>query len=106
MSGRYDREYITRHEQIRYKLMDMMRTSERGCFEVAKIATELGMDQRTVRAHLRIIEVDNAGVFMDPAEKQFCTKEGIMLLASRLESSDIGNGRKDEEKGEDTTSKK
>ena len=47
----------------------MTKDFECGCFPVSKIAAELGMDQRTVRAHLKIIEIDNAGVFLDPMEK-------------------------------------
>jgi len=56
------------------------------------------MDQRTVRAHLKILEVDNAGVFVDPEEKEFCTREGITLLAKKLGLTKIteqGTGRKD-----------
>jgi predicted transcriptional regulator len=36
---------------------------------VSKIAAELGMDQRTVRAHLKIPEIDKTGVFLDAEEK-------------------------------------
>jgi len=84
MDGHYERDYIAKHEQIRNKLLEMIKHSDRACFEVAKIAAELRMDQRTVRAHLKIMEVDNIGVFMDPSEKQFCTKEGITILANML----------------------
>ena len=83
-SSKRDRDYIARHEQIWNKLIEMAEQSERGCIKVSKIATELGMDQRTVRAHLKIIEVDNAGVFVDSDEKEFCTREGIALLAKRM----------------------
>ena len=88
MSGRYDREYIAKHEQIRNKLMDVVKESGRGCVLVAEIASVLGMDQRTVRAHLKVMEVDNIGVFTDPTEKQFCTKEGIAILANMLKLSE------------------
>ena len=84
MPGKYERDYITKHERIRNKLLEMVKNSDRACFEVAKIAAELGMDQRTIRAHLKIMEVDSIGVFMDPSEKQFCTKEGISMLASMM----------------------
>lgn len=84
MSGKYDREYTARHEKIVAKLVEMVAQSGYACFPISKLATELGMDQRTVRGHLKIIEIDNAGAFMDPEEKQFCTKEGIALLAKRL----------------------
>ena len=42
------------------------------------------MDVRTVRAHLEIMEVDAVGVFLDTTRKQFCTKEGVALLANSL----------------------
>lgn len=84
MSSKPDRDYIARHEQIWNKLMKMAEESNRGCIQVSKIASELGMDHRTVRAHLKIIEVHNAGVFVDSDEKEFCTKEGIALLAKRM----------------------
>jgi hypothetical protein len=45
------------------------------------------MDPRTVRSHLRVMEVDMLGVFMDLSEKQFCTKEGVSLLANILKTS-------------------
>ena len=84
MQSKGNRDYTIRHERIVDKLMEMAQECNCGCFPVPKIATALGMDQRTVRAHLRIIEIDNGGVFLDPDEKQFCTKEGLVLLANRL----------------------
>ena len=41
------------------------------------------MYQGTVRAYLRIVEVDNAGVFIDPQEKGFYAREGVTVLAGR-----------------------
>ncbi|MFC1927993.1 hypothetical protein ACFLWC_07775 [Chloroflexota bacterium] len=98
MCAKYDRDYIARHEQIWNKLIETAEKSNRGCIEVSKIAAELKMDQRTVRAHLRIIEVDNAGVFIDPEGKQFCTKEGIALLASRLGLKELATEKETESK--------
>ena len=89
MAGKHDRDYIAKHEQIRDKLMEMAKESDCGCFSVPKIAAELGMDQRTVRSHLKLIEVDNAGIFVDPEEKEFCTKDGVVLLAKRLGLKEI-----------------
>ena len=88
MRGKYERDYTARHERIRNKLMEMAKECDCGCFPVPKIATELRMDQRTVRAHLKILEIDSAGVFLDPTEKEFCTKEGIALLANILKVSE------------------
>jgi predicted transcriptional regulator len=84
MRDKYDRDYINRHKQIVNKLVEMIDKGGSGCVSVTKIADELGMDQRTVRAHLKIIEVNHAGVFADNEEKQFCTREGVTLLAKRL----------------------
>ena len=96
MQSKREQDYLTRHAQIRNKLLDMVKTSEHACFEVAKIASELGMDQRTVRSHLKIMELDNCGLFVDPGNKEFCPKEGIALLAHVLklneQSVDDRNG--------------
>ena len=71
--------------------MEMAKDGDYACFSVSKIAAELGMDHRTVRAHLKILEIYNAGVFVDPEEKEFCTKEGITLLAKRLGLQEIAD---------------
>ena len=98
MHGKYERSYTGRHEQILNKIMEMIEESDHGCLEVSKIATALKMDQRTVRAHLRIVELDNAGVFADPEGKQFCTKEGVALLAKRLGLKEIADEQETEPK--------
>lgn len=84
MSNNRQRDYLTRHKKIRDKLIDIVNSTGSGCVDVSKLAYQLGMDVRTVRAHLEIMEVDFAGVFVDSTKKQFCTKEGIALLASTL----------------------
>ena len=84
MGGKREQDYIARHERIKDKLLELIKESDFACFEVAKLASDLGMDQRTVRSHLRIMEVDSVGVFVDPDEKQFCTREGIAMLANML----------------------
>jgi DNA-binding transcriptional ArsR family regulator len=84
MNSKFDRAYVERHQQIRDRLIQMVKESKRGCFHVSEIATALGMDQRTVRAHLKILEIDNAGIFLDHKEKEFCTKEGLALLAEKI----------------------
>ena len=91
MTSKRDRDYVARHQQIWNKLIEMAEGSGRGCVSVPRIAAELGMDQRTVRSHLKIIEVNNAGVFTDLEEKEFCTKEGITLLAKRLGLLQVAN---------------
>lgn len=84
MRGKTNRDYTVRHQKITEKLMQMCRESDSGCFAIPRIASELGMDQRTVRAHLKILEIHRGGIFLDPEERQFCTKEGLVLLAQRL----------------------
>ena len=84
MTSKHDRNYVARHKQIVNKLMEMVEESGSGCVLVTKVADELGMDRRTVRAHLKIIEANHAGVFADTGEREFCTKEGVALLAKRL----------------------
>ena len=84
MERNSSQNYITKHQKIKDKLIEKSRTSEHACFDVAQLALDLKMDIRTVRAHLKIMEVDAIGVFMDAGQKQFCTKDGIALLANAL----------------------
>ena len=84
MDSKHEREYTARHKEIRNKLLQMAKDSHCACFHVSKIATELGWDQRTVRAHLKILEIDKTGVFLDAEEKEFCTREGLTLLVDKI----------------------
>ena len=84
MSNTHEREYIDKHEQIMSKLLQMVEETGSGCISVHQIAVELGMDQRTVKSHLKIMEIHNAGVFADPNEKEFCTREGLVMLAKKI----------------------
>jgi predicted ArsR family transcriptional regulator len=87
MTNKRQRDYLNRHRKIRDTLLDTVKSSGRGCVDVTQLASRLGMDVRTVRAHLEIMEVDSAGLFVDSTKKQFCTKEGIALLANSLKLS-------------------
>ena len=83
-SARLHRSYVIKHEQIASKLKELSEKCDCACLPVSKLAAELGIDERTVRAHLRIMQIHGVGVFNDPSEKEFCTKEGIVLLARKL----------------------
>ena len=89
MSNTHEREYVDKHELIMSKLLQMVEESGSGCVSVHQVAVELGMDQRTVRSHLKIMEIHNAGVFVDPKKKEFCTKEGLILLAKKIGLKEI-----------------
>ena len=84
MSNKSKRDYIAKHEKIKDKLTELSETSEHACFSVSRLASELKMDVRTVRAHLKIMEIDAMGTFLDDEQKQFCTKEGVTMLANIL----------------------
>ena len=84
MSGKRERDYIATHQHVKKKLVELASESEHACIDVTRLASSLGMDIRTVRSHLKIMEVDAVGVFMDSGLKQFCTKEGITLLNNML----------------------
>ena len=83
-SDGFHRNYVIKHEQIASKLKELARKCDCACLPVSKIATELGIDERTARAHLKIMQIHGIGVFNDPREKEFCTKEGIATLARKL----------------------
>ena len=84
MSSKNQRDYLDRHRRIKGKLIETINSTGHACVDVSQLAQQLGMDIRTVRAHLEVMEVDAAGVFVDPAQKLFCTKEGVALLANTL----------------------
>lgn len=84
MCAESKQDYLTKHKQIRNKLAELSSKGGRACVDVSRLASELGMDTRTVYSHLKIMEVDGVGVFMDIDEKQFCTKQGIALLSAML----------------------
>lgn len=88
MTSNRQRDYLAIHKRIREKLIDTVNSTGRGCVDVMQLAYRLRMDVRTVRAHLEIMEVDSAGLFIDSSKKQFCTKEGIALLANALKLRD------------------
>ena len=84
MNSEKERDYVAKHKKIREKLTEVISQCDCSCISVPKIAAELGMDERTVRSHLKIMEVDNVGAFLDPDGKAFCTKDGIIQLAKGL----------------------
>jgi len=86
MSNKTKQNYISIHLKIKNKLFEMTKKNKRACVDVSQLASQLGMDIRTTKSHLRVMEVDRVGVFMDPDKKQFCTKEGVTLLANALKS--------------------
>jgi hypothetical protein len=91
MNNHSKRDYIAKHEKIRDKLLELSKASGYPCFSVARLASELKMDTRTVRAHLKIMELDAIGAFTDAEQKQFCTKEGISLLANTFKTYERSN---------------
>ncbi len=91
MTNKTKQNYISIHLQIKKKLFEITKRNKRACVDVAQLASYLGMDKRTTRSHLKVMEVDGVGVFMDPDEKQFCTKEGVTLLANLIKSNKTNN---------------
>jgi hypothetical protein len=81
---RYNRNYVIKHERIVNKLKELVAQREYGCVPVSMLAKQLKTDERTVRAHLRIMQIHGLGVFNDSREKEFCTPEGILQLAEKV----------------------
>jgi len=56
----------------------MAKDGDYACLRVSIIVVELGMDQRTVRAHLKILEGDRAGISLtseSPRKRSFALKK-------------------------------
>jgi DNA-binding transcriptional ArsR family regulator len=92
MGSRYNKDYVERHQKIVNKLVDLVEEEDCACLPVSKLAAEVGMDQRTVRTHLKILEIHYAGVFVDGDDREFCTREGVASLAKRLRLSEVADG--------------
>ena len=92
MGSRYNKDYVDRHQKIVNKLLDLVAEHDCACLPVSKLATEVGMDQRTVRTHLKIIEIHYAGVFVDGDDREFCTKEGVASLARKMRLGEVADG--------------
>jgi len=92
MGSRYNKDYVERHQKIVSKLIELVQEHDCACLPVSRLATEVGMDQRTVRTHLKIIEIHHAGVFVDGDDREFCTREGVASLVKRLRLSDAADG--------------
>jgi hypothetical protein len=86
MGSEFKQDYISKHQKIRDKLIELSRTKDYACISVPRLASELKMDIRTVRAHLKIMELDTIGVFMDDEQKQFCTREALALLTNTIKA--------------------
>jgi hypothetical protein len=91
MATNRKQDYLAKHKRIRDELIEIVNSTGCGCVDVSQLSDRLGMDVRTVRAHLEIMEVDSAGVFVNPTKKQFCTKEGISILANAVKLSASNN---------------
>ena len=87
MSNNHQRNYLARHKSIRNTLIETVNDTRHGCIDISQLPYRLRMIVRTVRAHLKIMEIDSVGVFVDSAQKQFCTKVDIALLANTLKLS-------------------
>ena len=84
MGNKTKQNYITIHQQIKNKLVEMTERNKYACVDVTQLASLLGKDQRTTKSHLKIMEIDGVGVFLNPDEKQFCTREGLTIIANIL----------------------
>ena len=91
MSSNRHKNYLSKHRQIKDKLTEITNITGRGCVDVSQLSRQVGMDVRTVRNHLEIMEADSVGVFVDSTKKQFCTVEGITLLANFLKTNRSDN---------------
>ncbi len=79
-----EKEYVESHKRVKKKIEEKGTQSKRPCVSVGDIAEELGMDIRTLRAHLELMEIDEYGTYLDDKERYFCPMERIEEIAERL----------------------
>ena len=80
----YSRDYVEKHKKIKERFESITNENICGCVPVKRLADDLKMDQRTVRSHLEIITMHKEGVYLDPENKIFCSKKGVMRLAEKV----------------------
>ncbi|MCK4481879.1 hypothetical protein KAU55_01540 [Candidatus Bathyarchaeota archaeon] len=79
------REYVEKHRQVKEKVEEIISKCACACVPVRKLSEELKMDDRTVKAHLEILEMHKIGTYLDPDKKVFCTANGIKKIADKLD---------------------
>jgi len=78
------REYVEKHRQIKEKVDEISSRCKCACIPVRELSEELKMDERTVKAHLEILEMHKVGTYLDSNRKVFCTTNGIKKIAKKL----------------------
>ena len=73
-------KWVKRHQRVK-KFLDEY---DSPCISISTLAKELGMDPRTARAHLEVMQVDRVGAFTDDSKNVFCRKEVIAEFARRF----------------------
>ena len=86
MSYQRKNNYNSKHKRINNFLVELKKYNYSACVSVYHMALMLRMDYRTVKSHLKVMETDGMGAFIDTREKVFCTKEGINRLAKKMKS--------------------
>ena len=78
------REYVEKHRQVKKKIEEISSECACACIPTRKLSEELKMDERTVKAHLEILEMHKVGTYLDPNRKVFCTANGVRKIADKL----------------------
>ena len=78
------KEYLQTHKKIKNKVISDTMAKARGCVSVRDIANELGIDPKTAKIHLDIMEIDEFGSYLDNKKSIFCSAEGIDRLRKRI----------------------
>ena len=58
MSNNHQRNYLARHKSIRNTLIETVNDTRHGCIDISQLPYRLRMIIRTVRTHLKIMEID------------------------------------------------
>jgi hypothetical protein len=80
----YKYNYVSDHIRVLNKLAELTEDSNMTCISSFHLVKMFGLDYRTVKSRLKILELDGKGAFIDREERIFITEEGVSLLAKRL----------------------
>ena len=78
------KEYLQTHKKIKNVVREKTLNEVYCCVKVDDVANKLGIDPKTAKIHLDLMEIDEFGSYLDEDHEMFCSTEGIERLRERF----------------------
>jgi predicted ArsR family transcriptional regulator len=77
-------DYLKTHEKVKNIVKKKAFDDAYCCVKVDDVANELGIDSKTAKVHLDLMEIDEFGSYVDREQEVFCSMDGIERLRNRF----------------------